>query len=364
MPVVLALSVSGLVERIGAYAGLAAILGLAVLALLYFSQARELRRLRAWAGDRPEREPGSGEAAPPARPAVAPTQAPGSRVVAQPRSGAPGAAPPGPPGAAPAIARPAVVGADAPVAAPPAAPSSAFSPARRAAPSAPSGLSFGDAPPDSAPPPASSASATATAPGATQAPARPPVAGSETNGSSPMSSASGAARLAPAPPTEEGHRRRWIGPSAAAAGLVAVAAIVLAIVLGSSSPAPRSAISAGAGAAGTHQPARGAAPGHRPLTVTVLNGTTISGLALSAAQQLVHAGFRQSGVGNATDRTRSATIVSFSPGYRRDADRVAAVLRVSDIRPMDPQTLDVARRIPGANPNVVVTVGADRSSNP
>jgi hypothetical protein len=44
-----------LVERVGAYVGLAAFLGLAILALLYFSQARDVRRLREWAGRAPER---------------------------------------------------------------------------------------------------------------------------------------------------------------------------------------------------------------------------------------------------------------------------------------------------------------------
>jgi LytR cell envelope-related transcriptional attenuator len=44
-----------LVERVGSYVGLAAFLGLAILALLYFSQARDVRRLREWAGRAPER---------------------------------------------------------------------------------------------------------------------------------------------------------------------------------------------------------------------------------------------------------------------------------------------------------------------
>jgi hypothetical protein len=44
-----------LVERVGAYVGLASFLGLGVLALLYFSQARDVRRLRDWAGRAPER---------------------------------------------------------------------------------------------------------------------------------------------------------------------------------------------------------------------------------------------------------------------------------------------------------------------
>jgi LytR cell envelope-related transcriptional attenuator len=44
-----------LLERVGSYAGLGAFLGLAILALLYFSQARDVRRLREWAGRAPER---------------------------------------------------------------------------------------------------------------------------------------------------------------------------------------------------------------------------------------------------------------------------------------------------------------------
>jgi hypothetical protein len=45
-----------LIKEIGAFAGLAAFLGLALLALLSFSQARDLRRLREWAGSAPERD--------------------------------------------------------------------------------------------------------------------------------------------------------------------------------------------------------------------------------------------------------------------------------------------------------------------
>src|SRR5213592_2994075 len=42
-------------KTIGALAGLAAVPGLGVLSLLYFGQAREVRRLREWAGRAPER---------------------------------------------------------------------------------------------------------------------------------------------------------------------------------------------------------------------------------------------------------------------------------------------------------------------
>jgi LytR cell envelope-related transcriptional attenuator len=44
------------IEQIGAFAGLAAFIGLAVLALLSFTQGRDIRRLREWAGSAPERD--------------------------------------------------------------------------------------------------------------------------------------------------------------------------------------------------------------------------------------------------------------------------------------------------------------------
>jgi len=45
-----------LLKDIGAFAGLAAFFGLAVLALLSFAQGRDIRRLREWAGSSPERD--------------------------------------------------------------------------------------------------------------------------------------------------------------------------------------------------------------------------------------------------------------------------------------------------------------------
>jgi hypothetical protein len=55
MDLILAFSLQDQVEKYGAYVGLAAFIGLAVLSLLYFAQARELKRLRDWAGRAPER---------------------------------------------------------------------------------------------------------------------------------------------------------------------------------------------------------------------------------------------------------------------------------------------------------------------
>jgi hypothetical protein len=48
--------VAELIDDVGAYAGIAAIVGLAVLSLLYFTQAREVKRLREWVGRAPDRD--------------------------------------------------------------------------------------------------------------------------------------------------------------------------------------------------------------------------------------------------------------------------------------------------------------------
>src|SRR5829696_7205241 len=85
MNAILAFVGESLIEKYGAYAGFAAIPGLALLALLYFAQAREVKRLREWAGRGPERAQELQErvaaqaAAPPSTPAAE------RRVVAQPR---------------------------------------------------------------------------------------------------------------------------------------------------------------------------------------------------------------------------------------------------------------------------------------
>src|SRR3954452_1942506 len=50
-----AVTLSDLIEKGGAYVGIAAFFGLAILTVLYFAQARELKRLREWAGRAPER---------------------------------------------------------------------------------------------------------------------------------------------------------------------------------------------------------------------------------------------------------------------------------------------------------------------
>src|SRR4051794_39388469 len=99
-------------KTIGALAGLLAVPGLAVLSLLYFGQAREVRRLRDWAGRAPERaaELEQRVSAEAAQRAQASSTAPVTPA-AQAATATPGAAPapptaPAPPAAGGATARP------------------------------------------------------------------------------------------------------------------------------------------------------------------------------------------------------------------------------------------------------------------
>src|SRR4051812_1306849 len=72
-----------LIDRIGPYLGIAAFLGLAILAFLIIQQAREVRRLREWAGRAPERATEAVEAE------TAAAEAKGEEVEAAEREGAP-----------------------------------------------------------------------------------------------------------------------------------------------------------------------------------------------------------------------------------------------------------------------------------
>jgi hypothetical protein len=93
------------------------------------------------------------------------------------------------------------------------------------------------------------------------------------------------------------------------------------------------------------------------VSVAVLNGTTINGLASTVAKRLSQAGFGSGPTSNYTDQARSASVVFYATsGDRRAAFDAAKVLNISDVQPI----IDGAKALaPGAG--VVVVVGADQS---
>jgi hypothetical protein len=115
------------------------------------------------------------------------------------------------------------------------------------------------------------------------------------------------------------------------------------------------------GRTGSKSPGRSFPPAIDPATVTVavLNGTTVTGLAGTIGQKVSAAGFRLGNVATASQQQRAESVVLYRPGSSRQARTVARKLEISQIEPVDPESASLA----GAA-SVVVVVGADRASRP
>jgi len=100
------------------------------------------------------------------------------------------------------------------------------------------------------------------------------------------------------------------------------------------------------------------------VTVAVLNGTDTSGLAGAVSNKLGTAGYQKGYVGNFTaNQTQTSTSVLYLRGYKRDATAVATALKLrpTAVQPIDQGTRQIACP-PSSGPcksGVVVTVGSD-----
>jgi hypothetical protein len=365
MSSILALSVSDKIEQYGAYAGFASVLGLAVLSLLYFAQAREVKRLREWAGRAPERAVDQQERA------VAAAQQ--QRVVAQPQRPAAPAAQPGQPvapGARPAAATPAgqaaaVPGATAAAAAT-AAGAATATPGAPPAPPSPNG-------PAGQP---TTVQPAAAANGAAAGPATPPPPAPRPG--QPLrvpADAAGPARSSlPPEPEDEGRSRLAVFGAIGAIAVVLVVGVVLVTGLfggddGAKQPDNRIG-TPGETTAQASQTATTKKKGTQPTAapqpgtyvVAVLNGTTVPGLARGVANRLTNAKYKIGNVTNAATQDRSQTQVEFAPGHRAEADSVAKAIDVGSdaIIPLTAGSKTIA----GDQATVVVTVGADQNQSP
>jgi hypothetical protein len=149
----------------------------------------------------------------------------------------------------------------------------------------------------------------------------------------------------------------------AIAALVAVGVIAaLVIVTSVGGGGGNTSASRASNSPTAQHPRHVAAPPPPPVTVAVLNGTATSGLAHRVATRLRSAGYKQGTIATASDQTRTATVVGFMPGHRRDALSVASALKLGSgsVQPVDTSTQAVACPPPAAcNAAVVVTVGSD-----
>jgi LytR cell envelope-related transcriptional attenuator len=409
----LAFSVHHFISSVGADAGFACIIGLAILVLLYFAQARETSTLRDRADEAEQRaaqlearlsqvanaaraqaqQAGPRPAPSPiARPLANPTAARTASAGAPAAVGAPAA------GAAAAGSAPAV----APAAAAPSAPAGVGAPAltdathliplpavAASAPSAPVAPAQPPPSPSVPDPVAADGPAPATAAGAAATAVAEAPAELETTGggngvrgdtaSHPLFDEPeeeplprvqlrpGGAQPRPLPPLRQPPPR---GSSRARRGLVALitvlaAAAVIAVLLiatsggGKSNPSGNTTTSNAPSSRHKTKAAKTFNKG--AVTVTVLNGTATAGLAAHILTQLGNAGFKQGSATNALNATVTTTSVAYLPGQKAAAQHVAKSLKLptSSVSPITSSTQSIACPQTSCNVDVVVTIGQD-----
>ncbi len=423
MAVLFAFSLQHEVEKYGPYVGLAAFLGLAVLTVLYFAQARELKRLRDWAGRAPER-----------------AQELEARVVAQAdelRKGPAVAEPERSGTVSPAqpVAKPAVVpsgngrgtGTPAPI---PIGPRPAVAVAAAAARAEAAGVATADAPetteeesPDAVEAPLADATQAHPAPTEADAPdtGEEPDDTSEETGEeeAAVQSGNGAAtppppipratprpqpqpqprpepaaaplrastpsRTAPIPPrraatttpARDGSSRAGRITAMTIGGIIVVALLAFAAtqLFGGGGNEPKAAPNVAQSPTQTSDSSSGGnatsvSDQRADTVVTVLNGTPTQGLAGTTRDKLLKAGYSDAvgmvRTGNNTDQQRQDSAVFYADGQRRMARDVAQVLGIT-ARPeaIDPDTQALANNTgdgaAGHETDVVVIVALDQS---
>jgi hypothetical protein len=145
-------------------------------------------------------------------------------------------------------------------------------------------------------------------------------------------------------------------------GVIIVVAVLLTATGGNGKPAPTASTPTTNALSGHHHHAKAKPFDTGKVTVAVLNGTSISGLAARISGQLAGFGYRQGPTTNAADQTHTTTVVHYLPGHRADAVAVAhsLKLRMSAVAPVDSGTRAIAcAQSTTCAVDVVVTIGTD-----
>lgn len=173
---------------------------------------------------------------------------------------------------------------------------------------------------------------------------------------------------------EPSSSRRRVIPVLIAVVLIAVIAAAAVFVLGHHHSHHKSAASTSRTHPGTAtgQTTAGKKGKHavtvdpRTVTVAVLNGTTTANLAASISQKLGNLGFKQGKTTNFNPQTQTTTTIGFSPGHRPQALAVAKALKVkySNVLKVNASTQQLVCPAGGACPDqVFVVLGADLASS-
>jgi LytR cell envelope-related transcriptional attenuator len=262
-----------IVQEIGAVAGWAAVVGLAVLSALYFSQARDVKRLREWAGRAPERS-GPGVTAVPGRAAGVPP--PAQPQTAATASGAPASLT----GVRPATA----AGASGP---PPVAPQ----PVRR-----------------------------------TPSPQRPIT--------TPAALRAVPQETVISPPRRFQAWYSRIGTRYVAVALVGLLVFGGAAAYGVTQLTGDDSGDNSGNAQANNDKRNGAAVKPGNVTFAVLNGTTVPGLAAALRDQIAAAGFKKGTINDFSDQQLAESVVQYAPGHQAEAKAVSRTVGISQREPV------------------------------
>jgi cytoskeletal protein RodZ len=399
-----ALSIHHFITSVGADVGFASIIGLALLVLLFFSQAREtstlrrradeaeerVRSLEAYVDQLSRRTPVSAPVA--AAPASAQVPARAVQAPVPSRIVAPEAVPAGAMAMIPAA--PAGVGAPAlsaatrliPIADVDAISIRALKPSTNGVttPSEPHPV-----PPPPSPPPSTAAGTGNGAGGPIAPPALGPAgAGAQNDSPAPrIAPRQGPPTVRPpAPPPRRAAaapppRRRMSRVIVALASLLGLAIVVVGVLVLTNSGGGSNAASSSAAqrSSSTTQTSGGQRTRHATtpstttvtpasVTVAVLNGTSTTNLAHDVMAKLTGGGYKPGAIATASDQTLNTTIVGYTqPAYRRDALAVAKSLNLgsASVQAVDPsdRTVACSSSPTSCSVRVVVTVGADLAAN-
>jgi septal ring-binding cell division protein DamX len=124
-----------------------------------------------------------------------------------------------------------------------------------------------------------------------------------------------------------------------------------------SSLSSNSGVSSSSGSSSSHHSHRSSSLKPSSITVAVLNGTTVTGLAATVADKVEQAGFRRGNTNNAlTQGQQAESVVEYSDGNVKAAQLVGKKLGITQVEKIDPQTQTLA-----GDATVTVIVGADKA---
>jgi LytR cell envelope-related transcriptional attenuator len=92
------------------------------------------------------------------------------------------------------------------------------------------------------------------------------------------------------------------------------------------------------------------------VTVAVLNGTTVPGLAAALSDQIAAAGFEQGTINNFSDQQVAESVVQYAPGHREEAEVVGRRVGISQDEPVTADS-----RVLAGDATVIVIAGADQA---